>query len=480
MHDEVHARRGGLVDPHGELHGGGTEPLGEDLAEALAHAGVVAVAREIDEHRDVAPVAVGTDDRAHRAALAGVHRRLGHRTELVDVGVEELVARVALEGVHQRSSGVRAGVVAARAQHRGSALAQQRDPGQRLGVRRRGEEPEEAALAGHLAVGAEGLDAHVVEVRRAVHGRAGVGLGQDQQGALARLGLDRVGQPGERLGERLVGAQDAQAGAGHGAQRLALLAVAVGRHVLEDVLAVAQEGEVLVGQPLQQLRTLADLVGVERRRIAAQLGDHVEHPLPSARPVLDRLAHVAQHGLDPLDDRLGVVAVTDPVDLDVHPGLAHRVARGLDRTVVDDADVLQGAGDVAADVEVGVHDQVHIAQLAAQLHRERVHQEGHVVGDDLDHAVPAGRPAVLGQRRGEDAHPGGALRARPGEPEVAGQCAVDVHVGAPGEVLGRDVAVVGAEQVTHLGVRRAAGSPARQGQVGRLREQVGLVVVRRR
>ena len=229
VHHEVHPRGGRLVDAHRELDRLPAQALEEDLAEPLAHRGVVAVARQVDQHRDVAAVGVGADDRAHRTPLARQHRRLGHRRELGDVGVEELVARVGLEGVHQGPAGVGARVEAAAAQHLAGLLAQQRDAGQRLGVRRRGEQPQEALLADDLAALVERLDPDVVEVGRAVHGGAGVGLGQHQQGLLAGLDLDRVGQPREGGAVGLVGAQDAQPGAGHRAQ-----------HVLVDALDLGE------------------------------------------------------------------------------------------------------------------------------------------------------------------------------------------------------------------------------------------------
>ena len=471
----MHAGGGRLVDADGELDRLPAQLLEQDLAELLADRGVVAVAGQVDQHADVAAVGVGSGDRPHRAALAGVHGGLGHRGQLVDGGVEQLVAGVALEGVHQRAAGVAAGVEAAAAQHLAGLLAQQRDADQRLGVRRGREEPEEAPLPRDLAVGAEGLHPDVVEVRRAVHGRARVGLRQHQQGALARLGLDRLGQPRERLGLVLVEAQDAQARAGHGTQDV--LSVVL----LQRVLAVAEEGEVVLGEPLEELGALPDLLRIQvGRRPAPQLGDDVEHPLAGARPVLDGLAHVAQHPLDVLDDDRGVL-VGDPVDLDVHPRLAHRVVVGLQRPVVDRGDVLQGAGDVAADVEVRVHHDVHVAQLAGELHGQGVHEEGHVVGDDLDDAVPAGGPAVLGERGGQHPHLGGPLRAVLGQPVVAGERAVHVHVGAAGEVLRRDVAVVRAQQGAHLVVRRPSRPLPGLRQLGRLGDQVlQLTVVRRR
>ena len=466
--DEVHPGGRGLVDADRELDGLAVQLLLEDPLELLADAGVVAVAGQVDEDRDVAAVGVAADEHPHRPPLAGAHRGLGHRRELVDRGVQQLVAGVGLEGVHQGLAGVAARVEAAALEDLLGLLADQRDPHQALGVGRAGEQAEEATLAVHLAVLVEGLHADVVEVRRTVHRRAGVGLGQHQQRLLARLRLHRVGQPAERLRHLLVGAQDAEAGPGDGEQ------VVVAVALLELVLAVAEEGEVLVGQPFEELGGLADLFGVERRRVAAQVGDDRGDLGVHLAPVLDGLPDVAEHALDVVDDRVGVLALRQPVDLHVHPRLTDRLALGIEGAVRHRPDRLEGAGDVPHRVEAGMDDDVHVAQLPGQLHGERVHEERHVVDHDLDHAVPAGRPAVLGQRRRGDPHLRGPLGAAGGELVVRRERAVDVHLAAVEEVLGRDVAVVGADQLGDLVVGRTAGALPGLGQADRLVDQLGL------
>ena len=188
VHDEVDARGRGLADADVELDRLRAQPLLQQLREPLADAGVVAVARQVDEHRDVAGVGVLADEHPHRAALPRVHRGLGHRRQLVDRRVQQLVARVGLQGVHQGLAGMAARVEPAALEDRLRLLLHQRDPQQRLGVGRARQQAEEAALAVDLAVVAERLDAHVVEVGRPVHGRPGVGLGQHEQRLLASLG----------------------------------------------------------------------------------------------------------------------------------------------------------------------------------------------------------------------------------------------------------------------------------------------------
>ena len=317
VHHEVHARGGRLVDPGGELDVLAAELLAQDVGEPLAHGGAVAVARQVDEHRDVAPVGVAAHERPELAALAREHHVLHDRGELGGRGVEELVARVVLERVHQGLAGVAARVEAGAVHHLVDLLAQHRDPGDRLGVGGAGEQAEEATLADDLAVGAERLHADVVEVRRAVHGGARVGLGEHEQRLLAGLRLGDRRQLGEGAGQVLVVAQDAEPRAGDGAQAALVGGVLVG---LELVLAVAEEGEVVVGQPGEEVAPLAHLGVRQRRRVVGELADHGQHLGVHLGPVLDRLADVAQHPLDALGDLRGLLVV-GAVDLDVHPRL---------------------------------------------------------------------------------------------------------------------------------------------------------------
>ena len=112
---------------------------------------------------------------------------------------------------------------------------------------------------------------------------------------------------------------------------------------------------------------------------------------------------------------------------------------------VDVEDLLQRPRGVTADDELGVHDQVHRALLAGQLGGDGVDEERHVVGDDLDHAVPA-RPAVLLHGGGEHVDVRRAFRPGGRELLVGERCAEQVLGNAGEEVLGGDVAVVAAQE----------------------------------
>ena len=184
--DDVEAGQHRLGDTRAVVDARAAERRLEDLLNPLPVPGVEALARQVDETGEEAAERVAADEEAHAPALAEVedaHRRL---EELVRRDLEQLVARVRLEDVEERLVVVTP-AEQTRPLHDALGLApEHRDlPWARAvgGVR---VEPEEAPLTGDLAVLVEALDADVVEVRGAVHGRPRVRLRQVEEGLLPR------------------------------------------------------------------------------------------------------------------------------------------------------------------------------------------------------------------------------------------------------------------------------------------------------
>ena len=149
-------------------------------------------------------------------------------------------------------------------------------------------------------------------------------------------------------------AQDAQAGALHRGELV----------VDQHVLAVAEEGEVVVGQPLEQLDRVGDVL-VRHRQLGVRaagggqlVGDH-QRPLAHPRPVLDRVPHVGQHPPHLVVQLLTGLGVAHRIDLDPDPAL-HDVA--VDRVVRLDVrlDLVQRAERLPAHHDQRVHQQVHL------------------------------------------------------------------------------------------------------------------------
>ncbi len=207
----------------------------------------------------------------------------------VGLDLEEVVARVVLEDREQILEVVAREREAGAGHHLGDLAPQHRHVGRARGVRRRRVQPEEPVLADHVARGVVALHADVVEVRRAVHRRARVGLGEHEQRALACLGADRRGQAREarrrlaRSGRGRGAAEDAEAADRHRAERV--VAVGVGHEV---VAAVAEEREVVVGHPAQQRPAFGQLGRVDRRRLRVELGDHRLERAAHGLPVVGR------------------------------------------------------------------------------------------------------------------------------------------------------------------------------------------------
>ena len=176
--------------------------------------------------------------------------------------------------------------------------------------------------------------------------------------------------------------------------RRSRVAAVVGDQV---VLPIAEQGQMLVGQPLQEGAAFGHLRRRQGRGRGIELGDRLAQAGDHRLPVFDGRAHVAEHALDPVHQVCALLRVDQSIDLDVHP----RFARGIGR-IAAQMDSREPAAGVSIDCEDGMHDQVQRQPLAIDLGRRRVDQERHVVVDDLDHRMPRS-PAVLGHRGAEDA-----------------------------------------------------------------------------
>ena len=277
-----------------------------------------------------------------------------------------------------------------------------------------------------------------------MHGRPRVRLGQVEQGLLARepAHLGRQLREAERVGLLALDAEDAEAGP-----------VDRGEHVLaalgaDLVLAVAQEGEVVVVHPLQQRARLVELRLRDRGRRLLELGDRLVHLRAHRLPVLDRGGDVAEHALEVGAKPLERVRVGDAVDLDVDQRL---------RLPVLAADLEQSPLLVPAQAHDRPRNEMHRAAVPRHLHRHRVDEERHVGDHGLDDGVRR-LPAVLLDVRVVDVHLQLARAAEAREPPVRHRGAVDVEVVAADEVVRRRVRVVGAHEALDV-VRLVAVEP---------------------
>ncbi len=342
------------------------------------------------------------------------------------VDLEQLVARVGAEDRQQRLAVVAVGIEAGPLHDGVDAAAQQRHVGDHRVVGRRGEQADEAALAGDAAIGVVGLDDHAVHRPEAMDQRGPVGLDdQDVVRPAREAGHRRPAAPPGVEQPDLVAPQQAERGAGH---QLVAQPARLQRVLDVAVVAVAEEREVVGLEPAQELLVLGE-VG---RAAGREVGDGVEAGLAHRPPVLDRQPHLGQHAGQRGGQLVELVGVALAVDLDVH----HRFRAG------PLARFEREAGQVA--VEVAPHRQHRVGQQVdrdfAAIERvgDRIDEERHVVVDDLHDGVAA-HEAVVGGRV-EDPHLGDAGQPAAGEGEQGDRRAGPLVDRGGGEVLVGDPA----------------------------------------
>ena len=386
------------------VDGVGAEALAQQRGEAVEQLGVVADGGERGDQRDRAAVGRAAPQEPHAVALDREQLDDG-AAQVVGARGEQLVLR---ERVEQRDRGlvvVRALDQVLVAQDLAQLAVEQRRLRRGLGVRLAREQPEHPRLAGDAAVVRDLAHPDVVHPHAPVHGRQPVGLGHDQQVALERAlahvrrQLGQRPRPRERRG-RLVG-QDAEPRAGHEPDRV----------VRDLVLAVAEEDEVVGEQPLEERDGLVDLVVRVARGARAGELHHPPAAVGHRREVHHRPAHVAEHRLDGVGERLEVLVAQPAVEVEVH----HRLARGRLARVDD-------AGDATVRVALEPDDRMqrslHGQPARGDRLADRVDEEREVLRRRLEHRAHALVAVGLGGRI-ERPHDDRPVAAAGGEVEHA-------------------------------------------------------------
>ena len=244
-------------------------------------------------------------------------------------------------------------------------------------------------LALQAPLGREQLDADVVEMDAAVHARLDVRLGADE-----RL---RAGEESADLrahGDELAAApQHLHGGVAQQAEAGCLDRIGGGVALGQAVLAHAEEGEIVVGDPVEEGHRLRDLVGRQRRRIGAIGVDRLGDAGPHAGPVAHRDGDVGIDLGQPLDEAPSRRLVVDAVEVDLDEALAPGADRGRRGRLADKA--RQGAALVAFDGEDRMRHEPRLVALLDELGEGRIEEERHVLVHDLDRRDVAPRAAAL-------------------------------------------------------------------------------------
>ncbi len=383
--NELHPGQYGFGEIGGELAVARLEPLLQNLLDLQSRLGGIAVARHVDQAVAEASVRIEAQEQPQAIALLDLHDGDGIFEQLVDGRLEQLVARQHFQNLHQLLGQVRRVAEVGAPYHRLDLAPDEGDAPHALGVDRRGEQTEEAALAHHSALFVEFAHRDEVRISRAVHTAGHRRLGERQQKRLAQI-ADRLA--GKRL---LLLRQPGAHAAREPQQRILVIddltAVALLQH---GELLVTEKGEVVIGQPAQEVTDLVQLIGINAQVDLLQPRLQVAYLAFHGREVTHHLTHVGQHTEQRLLQLAQGRSAGAAVDLDEDQrfGVAVRGALVLGQQLQ------QCAVGCAAHLQDTGLQGVDAVTAAGQLHAHRVDQERHVRMQHLDHAV-GGLPAML-------------------------------------------------------------------------------------
>jgi hypothetical protein len=361
-----------------------------------------------------------------------------HRTaHLLDRKREQELDGQRVEGLLRGLVGVRADLDAELLQDRIAAFAQNRDLGAASANRLVRQEPQDLSEAAELAVLVEHLDADAVEATRSMDHRLDLRLVEEDEAGVRESrsndGRNAFAVNGTREAGAARIAEHSEPG-----PRLGLQGPVVPLRP-RAVLAIAQEDEVVVGEPVEKAHEHSDALDAASQRACRELdlGRVTPQRLDHAAVIGDHVPQLREDALDFGLDRAESRGVVHARNLAVEVGLARRRAARL-----------PDARDGAVSVPVDRHERMEQEQLAqaesAQAEAKRVDEEGDVRDQDLDR-----RPAVAGPRRVSDPHPdlsglqpleqGQRIARDQPESRVASPTAF-ARVDAGGELLGEDLA----------------------------------------
>ena len=257
--------------------------------------------------------------------------------------------------------------------HRLELVPQQRNFPRPARVGTGREQSDETPFRHRHAIGIEFEHADVIHVSGTMHAGAGIGLGQDD--CIDCAGLRQVAR-GQRL-ERarrhraIAAVQDAKARAIHGLQHF--LAAGFG----DAIFPIAKKREMIGRRPAQEFLRLGNAGRIHGQLLLAQvLGDR-QHLVAHRRPVAIAHGNVVQRRTQDLFKARAFGRIGNAVDLEMHQrfGLALAGIRSERKHV---------AAGIALDAVHRMRDQMHVQAGLPDRDADRIDQERHVVGDDVD------------------------------------------------------------------------------------------------
>ena len=348
----------------------------EIIADAFANAGIIVVARHIDDRGDEAVEGIGADEDAHARTFAESENDFRVFFQQRDVDLEKLVAGIGFQHVDERLAGMVRRVETGLRHYRFRLEAQIGDRHDRARIGGRGEEADDPELALQLSLFVEGLDADVIEIDPAMDNGFHIRLGHDQ-----RIGAGQEGADFGRRDDRFLAApqhphirvlqyaEPRLVGALHGA---AFRAAGVA------IFAHAEESEIVVPQPFEEGDRLGNGRLFQRGVGISVFADRLVQPREHGAPVMHRQPHLLQNrGKLRFQRRRLAVGEQCHMDMDNADAIVLLAAVRL----------LDERGDARFsmfDGEDGVNDEKWLPGLFGDFGENRIEEEGHIVIDNGD------------------------------------------------------------------------------------------------
>ncbi len=376
--NQLHPRQHRLGEEGPELAVAGLQALHQHLLDLLPYLGGVDLPRHIGQAVAEAPVGVLAQEHADLVAFLNLHDRHHRAEQLVDRGLEQVIAWQHFKHLRQLLAQVRLGVEARATLDFCDLDTDVRDGMHAFAIHRRGVQAHETVFLDHLAVGVQLADRHIVRVGRAMHAAGQRRLGERQQ--------QRFGQVGHGI---IFDAQFFRRQPYPQAARQAKEGLFVVNHLaavtvaLNGELFIAEEGEMVVQQPLEEGLDLALFVLNRSKRGLfhlrhdfTQLGFH-------RLEISHRHADFGQHLFDLAGEHRQFGGIGTTVDFQVHQRLmAHPFALGtlgqqleqlaFGATAHAQHRGLQGVDAVATAVEFGTYRVDQKRQVMVQHLDNRV------------------------------------------------------------------------------------------------------------
>ena len=367
---------------------GAPEARQQHALDRAVRAGVVLLARNVDQARKEAPEHVTSAEQPQAVSFLEAERSLADCAQVVDRALDQIVAGQRVQDVLQRFAPMTLRIEAGLLHQPAHLEPQEGDVARALVVRDGCKQPEEPTFRAYMSVRAEHFDADVVEGCRAVHGGAPVGFGNDERILRVRFVARCTHEP-HCVAVRGIVAQNAEAGAGARLELVEVLAVD------ELVLPVAEQREVVAGEPFEEQAGLREhLRGGEALGVAQLVRGHAqlhEHRLP----VFDCGTNVAQCALQSGFDACEQFSAGLAHDLEVNERFGLAAARGGRRARrVHCNELALGA---ALNSQQRMDRDVRCVADRAQVHGERIDEKRHVIVGRLHDRV-LGSPTVALER----------------------------------------------------------------------------------